>query len=102
MPRKKEEEHKAGAPEWMATYGDMVTLLLCFFVLLFSFATLDVQKFEAIAKSMTGSLGVLDSGMTLSMDPLINSFPADSPTEEVEEFQKLYEQMSEFVKENNL
>ncbi len=102
MSRKKEEEHKAGAPAWMATYGDMVTLLLCFFVLLFSFATLDVQKFEAIAKSMNGSLGVLDSGMTLTMDPFINSFPSDSPTEEVEEFQKLYEQMSEYVKENNL
>ena len=102
MPRKKEEEHKAGSPEWMATYGDMMTLLLCFFVLLFSFATLDVQKFKAIAVSMNGSLGVLDSGMTLSMEPLINSFPADSPTEEVEEFQKLYEEMSEYIKENNL
>lgn len=102
MPRKKEEEHKAGAPEWMSTYGDMVTLLLCFFVLLFSFATLDVQKFKAIAVSMNGSLGVLDSGMTLSMEPLVNSFPSDSPTEEVEEFKKLYEQMNEYIKENNL
>ena len=103
MPRKRtEDEAKAGSPEWMATYGDMVTLLLCFFVLLFSFATLDVQKFRAIAQSMNGSLGVLDSGMTLSMEPLINSFPSDSPTEEVEEFQKLYEEMSEYIKENNL
>lgn len=102
MPRKKEEEQKAGAPEWMSTYGDMVTLLLCFFVLLFSFATLDVQKFKAIAVSMNGSLGVLDSGMTLSMEPLVNSFPSDSPTEEVEEFKKLYEQMNEYIKENNL
>jgi chemotaxis protein MotB len=103
MARKRvEDEPKAGAPEWMATYGDMVTLLLCFFVLLFSFATLDVQKFKAIAVSMNGSLGVLDSGMTLSMEPLINSFPADSPTEEIEEFQKLYDEMSEYVKENNL
>jgi len=103
MARKRpEEEPKAGAPEWMATYSDMMTLLLCFFVLLFSFATLDVQKFKAIAQSMNGSLGVLDSGMTLSMDPLINSFPADTPTEEVEEFQKLYEEMNEYVKENNL
>jgi len=44
----------------------------------------------------------LDSGMTLSMEPLANAFPADSPTEEVEEFKKLYEQMSEYIKENNL
>jgi chemotaxis protein MotB len=103
MARKRaEDEPKAGAPEWMATYGDMVTLLLCFFVLLFSFATLDVQKFRAISQSMSGALGVLDSGMTVSMEPLINAFPADSPTEEVEEFQQLYEEMSEYVKENNL
>lgn len=102
MPRKREEEHKAGAPEWMSTYGDMVTLLLCFFVLLFSFATLDIQKFKAISQSMSGSLGVLDSGVTLSMEPLVNSFPSDSPTEEVEEFKKLYEQMNEYIKENNL
>ena len=103
MARKRmEDEPKAGAPEWMATYGDMVTLLLCFFVLLFSFATLDVQKFKAIAVSMNGSLGVLDSGMTLSMEPLINSFPGDSPTEEIEEFKKLYGEMSQYVKENNL
>jgi chemotaxis protein MotB len=103
MARKRAEDvPKAGAPEWMNTYGDMVTLLLCFFVLLFSFATLDVQKFKAIAVSMNGSLGVLDSGMTLSMEPLINSFPSDTPTEEAEEFQKLYEEMSKYVKANNL
>lgn len=100
--RRVEEEPKAGMPEWMATYSDMVTLLLCFFVLLFSFATLDVQKFKAIAVSMNGSLGVLDSGTTVNMEPLVNSFPGDSPTEENEEFQKLYEEMSNYIKENNL
>lgn len=103
MARKKvEDEPKAGAPEWMATYSDMVTLLLCFFVLLFSFANLDVQKFKAIAVSMNGSLGVLDSGTTVNMEPLVGSFPNDSPTEENEEFKKLYEEMSGYVKENNL
>ncbi len=96
------DEPAAGTPAWMATYSDMVTLLLCFFVLLFSFATLDVQKFQAIAQSMNGSLGVLDSGMTVSMEPLVNSFPGDSPAEEIEEFKKLYEEMNEYIKENNL
>ena len=103
MARKRaEEEPKAGAPEWMATYSDMVTLLLCFFVLLFSFANLDVQKFKAIAVSMNGSLGVLDSGTSVNMEPLVGSFPNDSPTEENEEFKKLYEEMSDYIKENNL
>lgn len=99
---KKKKKEDPGAPAWMATYSDMVTLLLCFFVLLFSFATLDVQKFQAIAQSMSGSLGVLDSGITLTMEPLVNSFPADSPTEEAEEFNKIFEQMSEYIRENNL
>lgn len=103
MARKRPaEDPPAGAPAWMATYSDMITLLLCFFVLLYSFATLDVQKFTAIAQSMSGALGVLDSGMTVSMEPLVNSFPADSPTEEVEEFRNLYEEMSEYIKDNNL
>ena len=103
MARKKSADTPpAGAPAWMSTYGDMVTLLLCFFVLLFSFATLDVQKFTAIAQSMTGALGVLDSGVTVTMEPLVNSFPGDSPTDEEEEFVKLYEEMSEYIKENNL
>ncbi len=103
MGRKRaEDEPPAGAPAWMATYSDMVTLLLCFFVLLFSFATLDVQKFQAIAHSMSGSLGVLDSGLTVNLEPLITSFPSDTPTEEAEEFKILYEQMSEYIKDNNL
>ncbi|MEA4848894.1 MAG: OmpA family protein [Clostridiaceae bacterium] len=100
--RKVEDTPSAGSPAWMSTYGDMVTLLLCFFVLLFSFATLDVQKFRAIAESMNGSLGVLDSGMTMSMEPMVNAFPIDSPTEEEEEFERLYKQMNEYIKENNL
>lgn len=103
MARKKApEEPPAGAPAWMATYSDMMTLLLCFFVLLFSFATLDVQKFQAIAQSMNGALGVLDSGTTVDMEPLVGNFPNDSPTEEDEEFKNLYEEMNEYIKQNNL
>ena len=41
-----------GAPEYMLTYGDMVTLLLCFFVLLFAFSTVDQVKVRAVKQSM--------------------------------------------------
>lgn len=37
---------------WLTTYGDLVTNLLCFFVLLFSMATIDSQKYEEIANSL--------------------------------------------------
>ena len=60
---------------WMATYGDMVTLLLCFFVLLFAFATIDVQKFRELVISLKGTLGVLNAGERLFM-------PGDVPKPE--------------------
>ncbi|MBN2796989.1 MAG: flagellar motor protein MotB [Clostridia bacterium] len=68
---KKPEECKAGAPEWMVTYGDLVTLLMCFFVLLFAFSEIDAQKFEAVMQSFQGSAGVLEGGKSLSQDPLV-------------------------------
>lgn len=105
MARKKQEEHKAGAPEWLATYGDMVTLLLVFFVLLFSMSSVDTQKYKAVVQSLSGSLGVLDSGTTVSLEPLINNFPSDSPTESPSEFQEfgdMQEELQKILEENEL
>lgn len=55
MARKNEPE-EAGAPAWMATYGDLVTNLLVFFVLLFSMATVDENKFDEVAASLSHSI----------------------------------------------
>lgn len=49
----------------MLTYGDMVTQVLAFFVLLFSFSYLDQAKFEASLMSIRGALGVLDGGQMI-------------------------------------
>ena len=49
---------KAGAPGWMATFADMATLLMAFFVLLLSFAEMNVPKFKQINGSMKNSFGV--------------------------------------------
>lgn len=48
---KKKQEAKKGLDEWMATYSDMVTLLLCFFVLLYTASTPDETKFQFIFQS---------------------------------------------------
>ncbi len=47
-----------GAPLWMATFADLATLLMCFFVLLLSFSEMDVLKFKQIAGSMKFAFGV--------------------------------------------
>ncbi|BAX52184.1 putative lipoprotein YiaD precursor [Photobacterium damselae subsp. piscicida] len=49
---------QSGAPAWMATFADLATLLMCFFVLLLSFSEMDVLKFKQIAGSMKNAFGV--------------------------------------------
>jgi chemotaxis protein MotB len=53
-----EEESTPGAPAWMATFADLMALLMCFFVLLLSFSEMDAQKYKQVAGSMKNSFGV--------------------------------------------
>jgi chemotaxis protein MotB len=48
----------------MATFGDLMNLLLCFFVLLFSMSTIDAQEFAKIAASFNNEFSVFDGGAT--------------------------------------
>ncbi|GGB48216.1 flagellar motor protein MotB [Shewanella inventionis] len=48
----------AGAPMWLATFADLMSLLMCFFVLLLAFSEMDVMKFKQIAGSMKYAFGV--------------------------------------------
>lgn len=56
-PRQECPKCEKGAPKWLVTYGDMVTLLLCFFVLLLSFANMDMQKYKDVLGSMEQAFG---------------------------------------------
>lgn len=52
-----EEECEEGAPAWMVTFGDMMSLLMCFFVLLISFSTMDVVKYRSLVGSLRSAFG---------------------------------------------
>ena len=65
MKRKKEDLEMPSAPGWMTTYGDMVTLLLCFFVLLISYSSIDVVKFNLALYSLQGALSVFDKNVSV-------------------------------------
>ena len=62
--REEEEEEEcpkcppAGAPAWMATFADMATLLMAFFVLILSFAEFNVPKFKQISGSLKNAFGI--------------------------------------------
>ena len=64
MAKKRPEEPKKGAPEWQATFADLMNLLLCFFVLLFSMSSVDAQKFEMIAASFSKTFSIFTAGST--------------------------------------
>ncbi|MGB2436579.1 MAG: flagellar motor protein MotB, partial [Candidatus Puniceispirillales bacterium] len=63
-PEEEQEEEECpkcppvGAPAWMATFADMATLLMAFFVLILSFAEFNVPKFKQISGSLKNAFGV--------------------------------------------
>ncbi len=63
MARKKKEEAPApGAPAWMATFSDLMNLLLCFFVLLFAMSSVDTAKWNEMAQSFASTFNVFKAG----------------------------------------
>jgi len=52
------EEEKPGIPAWVVTFADLMSLLMCFFVLLLSFSEIDAQKFKQIAGELSAAFGV--------------------------------------------
>jgi len=51
-------ECEEGLPGWLATFADMMTLLMCFFILLLSFAEIDAIRFKKMAESIKDAFGV--------------------------------------------
>ncbi len=64
MPKKRPDDPPKGSPAWMATFSDLMNLLLCFFVLLFSMSTVDADKFQQVIASLQSSVSILPAGGT--------------------------------------
>ena len=62
--KQKQEEGPAVSPAWMATFSDLMNLLLCFFVLLFSMSSTDTEKFQEVIASIQSSFSIFSSGGT--------------------------------------
>jgi chemotaxis protein MotB len=73
MAKRKAEEPPKGAPAWQSTFADLMNLLLCFFVLLFSMSTIDAQKFQEIAASFSNTFSIFSAGGSSFDDGLLIS-----------------------------
>lgn len=90
--KKKKSQEELGS--WMDTYGDMVTLLLCFFVLLYSISTVDQNKWKLVVESFNPKAKqdtqevvlnavVSEDGDTLAGEPLNESGDVESDINEL-------------------
>lgn len=117
--KKPESPQEEGAPAWMNTYGDMITLVLTFFVLLFSFSTIDALKWKELVSSLSGTpfvaIQALDPGGSLPQvedienpivempEPTPEGKDVDSGNVEVKErFDELYEKIKGHISEHGL
>lgn len=77
------EDDKPGIPAWVMTFADLMSLLMCFFVLLLSFSEIDAKKFKQIAGELSAAFGVqrevpaLDIPMGTS--PIFDKFSPGKP-----------------------
>lgn len=62
MARKRKEDPPKGSPAWMNTFADLMNLLLCFFVLLFSMSTVDAEKWQKVVASFQNTFSILPNG----------------------------------------
>ena len=113
---KKKKGGGGGGANWMDTYGDMVTLLLCFFVLLYSMSTISEDKWKAIVQSfnpdsITDDANVAgghdgpsadpeDLGMMSMQEMMAALMEKQAAVEQA--LQNLYDQLQGYVDENGL
>lgn len=73
MANRKPDEPPKGAPAWQTTFGDLMNLLLCFFVLLFAMSSIDEDKQEQIAASFSQMFSVFEAGASAIGDGMLIS-----------------------------
>ncbi|MCB2198249.1 flagellar motor protein MotB [bacterium] len=95
---KKQDCPPPGAPAWVVTYGDMMSLLLTFFVLIVSFSSIEQVKFKAAISSIQDGLGIWpdNSGILTSIQLF------QSQTEQAREAAEIVEELTEFLEANEL
>lgn len=95
--RKKIEESGGGGAPWMTTYSDLMSLLLTFFILLFSMSNLNADKFASVATSFQSILsGSVNQSIINDHDAIIEF------TEGYLESQGLYNKVSDYLEAGNL
>ncbi|MBW6487674.1 flagellar motor protein MotB [Sulfurimonas sp.] len=84
-------------PNWLAAFGDLMSLLLCFFVLLLSMSSMDAKKVSEAIGSLSGAMSVLEGGIKteVSKRRIQESTPIESTDETSEQVNRITAAMKE-------
>lgn len=88
MRRKKKEDEHENLDRWLITYSDLITLLLAFFIMMYTFSKQDAQKYQEVTEQLraifTGGASILHTGRTAGSKAVIALPPATSSGNDVE------------------
>ncbi|MDY0136023.1 MAG: flagellar motor protein MotB [Thiomicrospira sp.] len=88
---------KKGAPAWMVTFADLMSLLMAFFALLYAMSSIEDHKFEEVATSLQSVFGDAKSGVFEFDGKSVIELHLDSPVENDHEENQQFEQMAQIV-----
>jgi len=77
MKKKKKTNAGSGGPGWLCTFNDLVTLLMVFFVLIFTMSSVDIKKLKDVQQSLQSGLGVLKEGQKVSVGVIDPQSPSE-------------------------
>jgi chemotaxis protein MotB len=97
MAKKKCPECEQCLPAWLAAFGDLMSLLLCFFVLLLSMSSMDAKKVSEAIGSLSGAMSVLEGGTKteISKQRIQESTPIESQDETSETVNRVKQAIGE-------
>lgn len=94
----KKKQQGGGAPDWLVTFADLMSLLVCFFVLIISFSIQDKQKLQVVAGSMKEAFGVKETSKRSGIIE-VNGIPIREFLKDIS--QRPQELDSDFAQENH-
>ncbi len=108
--RQSHEEHGGNHERWLLTYADMITLLMIFFIIMYSMSIVDAKKFSELSSSLSGVMGQGQSVLPASQGVMEGNPPVQSPPQpytataaaDAAELQKAMEQVEALIEEKQL
>ncbi len=99
MAKKKCPECETCLPAWLAAFGDLMSLLLCFFVLLLSMSSMDARKISEAIGSLSGAMSVLEGGTKTEISK--QRIQESTPLERKDETSEMVNQVSQAIIDAN-